>query len=81
MQKTKSNHAYGLRTPWTLKDERVWKQVNRFGAKLFVVIGFLIIGLSIVIPEYITIVLIGLLLVGALIAVYASYIIYKKLNS
>ncbi|MDA7025769.1 SdpI family protein [Bacillus sp. CLL-7-23] len=81
MQKTKPNHAYGLRTPWTLKDERVWKQANRFGAKLFVVIGFLIRGLSIVLPEYITIVLIGLLLVGALTSVYASYAIYKKLNS
>ncbi|NPC93438.1 SdpI family protein [Bacillus sp. WMMC1349] len=80
MQKTKPNHAYGLRTPWTLKDEKVWKQANRFGAKLFVVIGFLIIGLSFVIPEYITIVIIGLLLGGVLIAVYASYLIYKKLN-
>ncbi|MDA1475449.1 SdpI family protein [Bacillus sp. CLL-3-40] len=70
-----------LRTPWTLKDERVWKQANRFGTKLFVVLGYFITGLSIVIPEYITIVIIGLLLVGALTAVYASYTIYKKLNS
>jgi uncharacterized membrane protein len=81
VQKTKPNYVYGLRTPWTLKDERVWKKANLFGGRLFFVIGFLIVVLSFVIPEYITIISIVLLLVGALISVYASYLIYKKLNT
>ncbi|WP_158595166.1 SdpI family protein [Oceanobacillus piezotolerans] len=80
MQKTKPNALYGLRTPWTLKDERVWTKANRFAGKLLFVVGILIIGLSFVVPDSISIISILLILVTAFIAVMYSYLIYRRLN-
>ncbi|MBA2175826.1 SdpI family protein [Halobacillus locisalis] len=81
MQKTKPNAVYGLRTPWTLKDEKVWRKSNRFSGKLLFIVGLLIIGLSFVYPEFTTSVIL-ILLVGALvISVIVSFGIYKKLSN
>lgn len=80
MQKAKPNHIYGLRTPWTLKDERVWKKANRFSAKLLVIIGLMIFFLSFVIPEYITTISLIFVLAGTVVAVLYSFIYYRKLR-
>ncbi|WP_379154605.1 SdpI family protein [Paenibacillus sp. sgz5001063] len=80
LKKTEPNKVYGLRTKWTLKDERVWVEANHFAANLFLAIGLLIVGLSFVITEYITLVSIILVIIGAGIATYVSYKLYKQLN-
>ncbi|MFF2908249.1 SdpI family protein [Paenibacillus sp. NPDC057934] len=77
----KINSMYGLRTKWTMKDERVWKKANQFASNLFIVVGFLILGLSVVVTEHITLVVIGLVIVAGSISVYASYLIDKDLNN
>jgi uncharacterized membrane protein len=35
LPKTKQNWFMGIRTPWTLESERVWKETHEFGGKLF----------------------------------------------
>ncbi|ELK45617.1 UNVERIFIED_CONTAM: SdpI family protein [Halobacillus marinus] len=81
MQKTRPNAVYGLRLPWTLNDENVWRKSNRFSGELLFFVGLLIIGMSIVYPEFTTNVIL-LLLVGALvISVIVSFGIYKKVNN
>ena len=39
--KVRRNFYIGIRTPWTIADERVWYATHRFGAKSFVVGGLL----------------------------------------
>jgi uncharacterized membrane protein len=39
--KVRRNFYIGIRTPWTIADERVWYATHRFGAKTFVVGGLL----------------------------------------
>jgi len=34
--KLRWNYTVGIRTPWTLADERVWDQTHRFGGRVFV---------------------------------------------
>ena len=38
---TRKNNFVGIRTPWTLADERVWEKTNPLGSKLFWVCGAL----------------------------------------
>ncbi|WP_162297943.1 SdpI family protein [Halalkalibacillus sediminis] len=78
MPKLKPNHIYGLRTPWTLKDERVWKKSNRFASKLLVIIGIIIIILTFIFPEHITPISLGLLIVVTVISIIHSYLTYKE---
>ena len=43
MGKLRWNYTVGIRTPWTLADERVWDKTHRFGGRLFVAGGLLLI--------------------------------------
>lgn len=38
----KPNWFIGIRTPWTLEDDRVWQSSHRFGGRVFVVLGLTI---------------------------------------
>ena len=42
MGKVRPNHWIGIRTPWTLADDRVWDRTHRFGGWLFVTCGVLL---------------------------------------
>jgi uncharacterized membrane protein len=42
MGKLRPNYTVGIRTPWTLADERVWDQTHRFGGKILVLGGGLL---------------------------------------
>jgi len=46
--KVQRNFYIGIRTPWTIADERVWYATHRFGAKTFVVGGLLALALALV---------------------------------
>lgn len=39
MTQIRHNYFFGIRTPWTLASEYVWKKTHRFGGYVFVVIG------------------------------------------
>lgn len=41
IQKVKPNYFLGIRTPWTLSSERVWKDTHRVSSKIFVLAGIL----------------------------------------
>ncbi|MTW14372.1 DUF1648 domain-containing protein [Pseudoduganella eburnea] len=40
--KMRWNYTIGIRTPWTLANERVWDHTHRFAGRLFVAIGALV---------------------------------------
>lgn len=46
MGKLRTNYTVGIRTPWTLADERVWDQTRRFGGRTFVLGGALLCVLA-----------------------------------
>jgi uncharacterized membrane protein len=76
--KVRKNFWMGIRTPWTLASERVWNRTHRVGAWLFVAVGLLgfvgvIAGLS---PVW----CFAFLIVGALVPVVYSLVLYKRLE-
>lgn len=42
--KLRWNYTVGIRTPWTLADERVWDKTHRFGGLVFLIAGLALIG-------------------------------------
>jgi uncharacterized membrane protein len=42
--KLRWNYTVGIRTPWTLADQRVWDKTHRFGGWLFVIGGFAMVA-------------------------------------
>ncbi|MDP2708825.1 MAG: SdpI family protein [bacterium] len=44
MGKIKRNWFMGIRTPWTLSSEEVWNKTHRFGGKMFILAGILMIA-------------------------------------
>jgi uncharacterized membrane protein len=72
------NFYVGVRTPWTLADERVWVSTHRFAAKSLTVAGLL--GVLLVIggtPIWAPVIVLG---AGALAPVVHSLVFYKQLE-
>jgi uncharacterized membrane protein len=80
--KARSNFTFGIRTPWTLADERVWRKTHRLYGWASVGLGFLLAGLSLgdAPPIVMAIaVLAGLAMLMAASVAY-SYWVWRRLN-
>ncbi|NLY54406.1 MAG: DUF1648 domain-containing protein [Firmicutes bacterium] len=77
MPKTSINSVVGLRTGWSMKNERVWQRSQRFGGIAMAICGLAVIISGLFIKGVAGMLVgLGLLLVTALICVLASYRIY-----
>ena len=76
--KVRRNFYVGIRTPWTLANERVWNVTHRFGAKTFFAGG--LVGFIAVLMRAPFWVPLAAILVGALTPVIYSLIHYKQLE-
>jgi uncharacterized membrane protein len=77
LSKVRRNFYIGVRTPWTLCNERVWHATHRFAAKCFVVAGLLGLAMALAGAQIWPIVVI---LAGALAPVIYSLVFYKQLE-
>jgi uncharacterized membrane protein len=76
--KVRRNFWIGVRTPWTLADERVWYATHRFAAKTFVAGGLAAFALGLVgAPFWVSF---ATLMAGALTPVVHSLVYYKRLE-
>lgn len=75
----KSNYFIGIRTPWTLEDERVWKETHKLGGKMWFIGGILIVLSSMVLDQKTNLILF-LIITGiiTIIPIIYSYIRFKK---
>jgi uncharacterized membrane protein len=79
MWRAEQNWFVGVRTPWTLSDERVWNRTHRRTAPLFVVAGILTLG-GLFVPEYAALLMSVPILVVSLGAVLYSFVIYQRVD-
>ncbi|WP_318507221.1 SdpI family protein [Bacillus sp. T3] len=80
MQRIRSNFFLGLRTPWTLSNDEVWKKTHRFGGKLFFGCGIILLlstFLSGVLKQTIIIAVLAVVIVAPYLY---SYWQFKKLS-
>ena len=72
LPRIRSNWFFGIRTPWTLSSERVWRETHRVGGRTFV-IG----GVAMVLAGFIPGILAQVLMVVAILATSAIPIVYS----
>ncbi|HTA62998.1 MAG TPA: SdpI family protein [Bacteroidia bacterium] len=79
-QALRPNYFIGIRTPWALENEQVWKKTHSLAGRLWMAGGILITLLSFIISNNsaLTIVFTSILLVMVLIPVVFSYTQFKK---
>lgn len=77
----KANYFIGIRTPWTLESETVWKETHRLAGKLWLAGGLLVIISALFLDDKMN-VLTFFIITGIITLVPAvySYFIFKKEN-
>jgi uncharacterized membrane protein len=79
LRRAEQNWFVGVRTPWTLSDERVWDRTHRHAAPLFVVAAALALGAA-VFPEYATVFLAVPAVVIAFGSTLYSFVLYRRFD-
>lgn len=75
----KPNYFIGIRTPWTLENESVWKETHKLGGKMFFIGGILVVLSSFILDnEPNSIVFLTITTVIAIVPIVYSYILFKK---
>ena len=82
LPKCKQSFTMGIKTMWTLSDERVWNKTHRFGGMLFVISGVVTVIAGLFFAEKLAGAIVMVAVLGTVIAttVY-SYLLYRKYNT
>ena len=79
MTTVKPNYFVGIRTPWTLQSDDVWRRTHQLGGRLMVAGGLLAAVMAFVIPApYTTGCVVGIIVLSTLIPVVYSYIYSRQ---
>ncbi len=75
----KPNYFIGIKTPWTLENEEVWKKTHLLGGKMWF-IGGILMALTFVLPNDIQVyTFLGITAIITIVPVIYSYLEFKKL--
>ena len=77
LEGAKRNWFIGIRTPWTMSSDEVWRKTHKLGAILFKVSAVLAL-LAMFLPGSLVFLLLGPILISVVVTVVYSYVIYKK---
>ena len=76
-----ANYFIGIRTPWTLENETVWKETHRIGGKMWFIGGLIIIISSLMLEQQINfIVFLVITTIITIIPVIYSYLKFQNLK-
>ncbi|ATH94700.1 membrane protein SdpI [Bacillus glycinifermentans] len=78
LPRVRPNFFMGIKNPWTLSSDEIWKKTHRFGAKVFTVAGIFIIadGLFAIGPS----VILPIILITVFAPYVYSYMLFRKEN-
>ena len=74
---SKRNWFVGIRTPWTLSNDKVWEETNHLGAILFKASGVLAFG-AVLLGSYGWLVVLIPVVGSALLLIPYSFVIYRR---
>lgn len=79
----KPNYFIGIRSPWALENETIWKKTHQMAGKLWVGGGLLLIVMAFVMPDTALLgkIAVPLILIMALIPVLYSFILWRKIKN
>lgn len=71
---------FGIRTPWTLADERVWRTTHRVGARFYVAVGVLNMLMALLLPMPAAGIFLLVTLLGVSFGLMAySYVVWRQM--
>jgi len=77
----KANYFIGIRTPWTLENETVWKETHKLGGKMWFIGGIIVVISSLILEKQtnftLFMVITGIITV---IPIIYSYLIFNKIS-
>ena len=77
----KPNYFIGIKTPWTLENEEVWKKTHIMGGKLWFV-GGLLMALTFLLPNEMQLyTFLGITAVISIVPIVYSYLEFKKIKN
>jgi uncharacterized membrane protein len=79
IERAERNWFVGIRTPWTLSSERVWRRTHDLGGTLFKAVGVLALG-AVVVPEYGIYFVVAPAVAVAVIGTVYSFVVYQRLD-
>ena len=78
MQAVKPNYFIGIRTPWTLESETVWRKTHLVGGRLYFVAGLMIMVMPFILKEGFDKIMIGIIAVASIIPVVYAFILFRQ---
>ncbi|HYH81649.1 MAG TPA: SdpI family protein, partial [Longimicrobium sp.] len=79
LPRIRSNWWMGIRTPWTLSSDRVWRDTHRLGGRTFVAAGAVSVLAAVLLPEALGVnVAIAAVLAGSLVPAVFSYLAWRR---
>ncbi len=80
MPRFRFNYFVGIKTPWTLANEEVWKQTHRVGGYTMTITGVISVILFSLPWTLSTAIGLGVLIIGPLLPIPLSYLMYRKIE-
>ncbi len=75
----KPNYFIGIRTPWTLENETVWKKTHQLGGKMWFVGGIIVVLSSLILNRQLNFVLFLIIVVIiSIVPIAYSYVVFKS---
>lgn len=78
MPQIRSNYTLGVKTPWTIESEWVWKKTHVMGGIVFCILGILFILTGILASELLGSLSLAVLLISTAWLYLYSYLLYRK---
>ncbi|WP_246293877.1 SdpI family protein [Paenibacillus planticolens] len=78
MTQVKHNYMFGVRTPWTLANEEIWRKTHRLAGPLMMIGGIIAVISSFLSGSAAVIVFLIVILTASIIPVIYSYLLYTR---
>ena len=78
LPRTRSNWWMGIRTPWTMENENVWRATHRLAGKTFMLGGAVTVIAALLPPSVRPWIAIGALCIAGFIPVIYSYVVWRR---
>ncbi len=78
LPKARSNWFLGIRTPWTLSNDRVWERTHKFGGAVMMATGVLIAASALLVPLWTHRVMAAAIAAMAIILIAYSYFAWRQ---
>jgi uncharacterized membrane protein len=78
MPRLRSNWWMGIRTPWTLESEEVWRRTHRFGGRTFMAAGIIVVLATLLPTEAAGTIAFAAMMIAGLLPVVYSYFVWRS---